>query len=85
MITKDVQITHVVRVTVDETKFTKEFLAEFQSYMFQFRDVNKHIEHLGYLFAVNLLDEYSSFVEGYGRPSDFGMKFEHVVHDVEIL
>ncbi|GAB6043322.1 hypothetical protein [Endothiovibrio diazotrophicus] len=84
MITKTVEVTQVIEVTVDETKFTPEFLAEFSSYMFPFEDVDEHIKHLAQMHARGLADYPSTFIEGYGEAKDMGIKFKVVEQREEI-
>lgn len=78
MIEKEVTVSQIISVTVDETKFTEEFLEEFRKSFYLYSDVNDHIVHLGDLYARGIVDEFTDFIEGYGDPKDFGIKFRHV-------
>ena len=82
--TKEVEIRQTVQVTVDESKFTPEFMQSFRDSFFDLYSVEDHIEHLGYLHAGNFIDQ-SSFVEGYGYISEFGVEFEDMDYEVEVL
>lgn len=84
MITRDVEITRVVRVTVDETKFTPEFLEEFARFITNYDTVDEHITYLAGLHAAGVIDE-SSFAEGYGKLEDFGVRFEIIADEDRIL
>jgi hypothetical protein len=76
MKTVEVAVTQVVKVTVDETKFTEEFLAEFRAHFYPFNTLKDHIEHLGQMHIRGVIG--SDFIEGYGPPEDMGIKFEDV-------
>ena len=66
---KKVLVSQVVTVTVDETKFTPEFYAEFRASMYPFDSLDEHIEHLAQLHARGIADGPNDFIEGYGRIS----------------
>ena len=82
--TKEVEIRQTIQVTVDESKFTPEFMQSFRDSFFDFDSIEEHIEHLGRLHAGNFID-VSSFVEGYGYIREFGVNFEVVDYIAEIL
>lgn len=76
MITRDIEVRQTVRVTVDETKFTPEFLAEFHGSFFRIDTVEEHLMHIAQLIArgvVEIGETQSEFIEGYGRARDFGI------------
>ena len=82
---QEVTVTQRVEVTVDETKFTDEFMAEFRQNMYPFDTIQDHILHLAQLYARGITDDFpGDFIEGYGRPAEFGIKFRTVGMDVEI-
>lgn len=73
-----VEVVRTVEVTIDETKFTPEFLEEFSEYIgSEIHDIPSHIEHLGWTFAAGRADD-DQFIEGYGPAKDFGIKFREV-------
>jgi hypothetical protein len=84
MKTHDVEVRHVVRVSVDETKFTPDFMREFRQNMYNFTSISDHVEHLAQLYARGLYDEHS-FIEGYGPAEDFGIRFKIVDASEEVL
>lgn len=86
MITKRVLVTHVVDVTVDETKFTPEFFASFnECFHYLGDDVDGHLRHLGQLFARAIINGYpSDFIEGYGLAKDMGIAFDEIDVTTEI-
>lgn len=73
MITKRVVVSQVIEVTVDDTKFTPEFFAEFEATMYPYDTIDRHIEHLAQLYARGLAD-HGDFIEGYGPSEDMGIK-----------
>jgi hypothetical protein len=84
MSTHDVEISIRVRVTIDDDKFTPEFMEEFCKLFYTFSNTDRHVEHLAQLYARNLADE-TSFIEGYGPAADMGIKFEHLRQYEEYL
>lgn len=72
-----VKVTQLVKVTLDETKFTPEFMSEFRESFYQFHDINDHARHIGQLVARGLYDASpyipTEFIEGYGPIGDFGI------------
>lgn len=82
MITKRVVVSQVIEVTVDDTKFTPEFFAEFEATMFPYDTIDRHIEHLAQLYARGVVDQ-GDFIEGYGPSEDMGIKFANVPWSTE--
>lgn len=82
MVTFKVEVTQMVSVTLDETKFTPEFMEEFRRHMYPFATVEQHVEHLAQLHVRGLTTQ---FVEGYGELADFSMKFARKMVDVEVI
>ena len=77
--TKKVWVNQLVEVTVDETKFTEEFLEGFHRYFYNFYDIEDHIEHLAQLEARGLS---SQFIEGYGEAKEnFGLDMKVVCQE----
>lgn len=65
-----------IEVTLDETKFTQEFMEEFQRGFFPFYSLAEHAEHIGQLQAREIIDltgRLSEFVEGYGDSAEMGI------------
>ncbi len=81
---RKVVITQEVTVTVNVKKFTAKFMKEFRESFYNFYDVPDHIEHLGQLYARGIVTESTDFIEGYGDPKSFGIKFNHVSFDTEV-
>lgn len=77
-------VIRAVEVTVDETKFTEEFMEEYRESFSPFFYLKDHIEHLGWLFAARGVDD-TDFIEGYGPAEDFGIKFREIDDEVEFV
>ncbi len=60
-----------VEVTLDASKFTPEFQAEFASFITPMPTIEEHAEHLAWIYA---RDEHLGFVEGYGEVRDMGIR-----------
>ena len=73
MTKKTVRVTQEIWVQVDESKFTPDFLKEFRETMYNFPDINDHIEHLAQLKARGIITHKNQFVEGYGNLLDMGI------------
>lgn len=65
-----------VDVTVDESTFTPEFMAEFEANFYPFDTVEAHICHIAQLEARGVL--VRNFTEGYGPLSRMGIEAEIV-------
>lgn len=84
MITREVEVKMIVRVTVDETKFTREFLAEFAQAITNYDTVEEHICYLACLHARGVVDSYDR-LEGYGPLKEFGVDFDVVSENDQLL
>lgn len=79
----EVTVARTVHVEIDETKFTEEFLKEFNNYISSsIEDIDGHIEHLALAFAAGRVDN-DQFIEGYGPTKDFGIKFKEIGDEVD--
>jgi hypothetical protein len=86
MTTKNVLVTQVIEVTIDESKFNETFMKEFRENFYNYTTINHHIEHLGQLYARGMVgDSSDSFIEGYGRAKDMSIKFVESSTDTEII
>lgn len=81
---RQVIVTQVVEVEIDETKFTPDFMAEFDRTIFA-ADLDRHFEHLAQLHARGIFDEFTGFIEGYGPPAEMGIKAKVVSQEEEII
>ncbi|EIM25696.1 hypothetical protein [Microvirga lotononidis] len=79
---KTVEVTMIVEVEVDESKFTPEFMREFRESFYDFHEVEDHIMHIAQLEARGLLSP--RFTEGYGPLADMGIKADVVDQSQEI-
>jgi hypothetical protein len=95
MKTYTVDVTQTVQVTFDDTKFTPEFFAEYNSYITYLggddgdteNALRQHAENLAWMHATGVarLDFpiMNPFVEGYGPVNDMGI--EAVTTDTETV
>jgi len=82
MKTYEVEVTQIIKITLDETKFTDEFMEEFSSYMFYTDCIEDHVKHLAQLAAREMIDD---FVEGYGPTKEFGISYSVVYGEEDII
>ena len=75
-------ITSQVHVSVDETKFTPQFMSEFKESFYPFESIEEHLSHLAQMHARGLCDDHS-FIEGYGQAQSMGIKFSIVSTQVD--
>jgi len=84
--TQQVEVSQRIKVTVDESKFTTQFMEEFRESFHPFHTIDEHIKHLAQLYARGITGGYpSDFLEGYGPLKDMGIKFEGMGQDEEIV
>lgn len=87
MITKQVEVTQTVEVTVDETKFTPEWMQSFRETFYKYHTVDDHLKHLGQLEARGLTYQPhvdNTFIEGYGNANEMGISARVVDTEVKI-
>lgn len=77
------KITQWVSVEVDETKFTPDFMKAFAETFYDFQSIDDHRRHLAQLVARGVIGLRPDFIEGYGNPSDFGIRFKDGDCEVE--
>lgn len=86
MKTFQVEVTQIVTVVVDETKFDEAFMEEFRASFYQFDTLEEHVEHLAQLEARGLIDVFGErFIEGYGPADEMGIKTSSEVDEIDIL
>lgn len=86
--TFQVEVTQLVEVTLDESKFDEAFMEEFRHSFYQFDTIEEHAEHLAQLHARGVveLDSYSGeFVEGYGPQGEMGIKARTLDTDMQVV
>lgn len=87
--TFDVEVRQTVRVTLDPTKFTPEFMAEFRESFYRFTSLTDHAKYLAQLAARGLyeMSPYlpNEFVEGYGPIGEMGISAEVLDGEEEVL
>lgn len=83
MTTFTIEYTQLVVVTLDETKFTEEFMREYRESFYEFRSIEDHARHIAQLDARGMFDR--EFEEGYGNPDDMGIKSKCSHVNTEVL
>lgn len=71
-----VTVTATVRVKLDASKFTPDFMEDFRQHFFPFDTIEEHAEHIGQLAARELYSfgfNRDEFVEGYGKIGPMGI------------
>lgn len=74
MRTITIEVTQTIDVTLDETKFTPEFMKEYRESFYDYTTIEQHAKHLAFLEASGMVSHGSAFIEGYGPMSDMGIK-----------
>ena len=82
MTTKTLTVTQDITITVDESKFTPEFMANFNRYFHELNTVEDHMKYLAEVYARGIVTSYGDFLEGYGPLDKMGIKFERENIDV---
>jgi hypothetical protein len=80
---RQVIVTQIIEVEVDETKFTEAWMEEWRQSYYSFNTVERHIEHIAQLEARSLLNE--DFTEGYGPLSEMGIQAKVLEQEQEII
>lgn len=92
MKTFKVLVTREVEVTLDETKFTDEFMQEFRDNFFNITSLEGHAAHLGWVHATGVEDldysptsTYPPFIEGYGPANEMGIRVQTIGSESEVV
>lgn len=73
---KTIAVTRAVRVSLDESFFTPEWIAEFESYMYPLDGIDEVYADLAEKFVAGIIDGHETLIEGYGDPKAFKLRFE---------
>lgn len=80
-----IDVTRTIEVTLDETKFTEEFMSHFREYFYPFYSVEDHAKHLAQLEAREMIGwRPDDFIEGYGAKDNFGITTKVIDQDEEV-
>ena len=79
-----VQVTFDVEVTLDDEKFTQEFLHEFSEVFYDLDGIEGHAEHLAQLYVRGIADNGKTFIEGYGPAENMGISFKTLYQEQEV-
>ena len=63
-----------IEITIDETKFTPQFMKDFRDSFYPFETIEDHVEFLA--GVINNGMRSNEFVEGYGVLSEMGITFD---------
>lgn len=81
-----VQVTQTVEVALDPTKFTPDFMNEYNKNFSDFGDdLARHAEQIAYLEATGQIPHGNAFVEGYGPIRDMGIEVSNQMIASEVL
>jgi hypothetical protein len=78
LVTRYVEVTIPVYVTLDEANFDEKFMGEFRKSFYPFHTIDAHAEHLAQMYARDV--HGGSFIEGYGEQEGMGIELE-IAHD----
>lgn len=78
---KKVIVTQQVKIKVDKSKFTDEFMEEFSRYFYDFQTIDDHIKNLARVYLQN--GELPAFIEGYGDPNEYGIEVTNGPCEIE--
>lgn len=68
------EVQRTVTVTLDESKFTPEFMAAFRKSFYDFETVEEHAAFIAEARATGVIHSAYDHLEGYGRLTEFGVK-----------
>jgi hypothetical protein len=90
MKTYTVEVISTVEVTLDETKFTPEFFAEFNETISDWDDdLEEHAKHLAWVHATGVENlsyvRIAPFVEGYGPVDEMGISAKTEGTECEVI
>lgn len=77
------EVTQTVEVTLDETKFTEEWMADWRKSFYPFHTIQDHAQHLAQLCARGIVDPWTTFIEGYGPPHEMGIEFAIIDSEID--
>lgn len=87
MVTKLIEVTQIVEVSIDETKLTPEWMASFRDVFYNYHDIDDHLGHIAQLEARGITYQphvNNTFIEGYGNANDLRIKARVVDTEIEI-
>ena len=82
LVTRTVLVTVPVDVTLDESKFTPEFLEQFRQDFYDIDTIDGHAEHLAQMYARDVHGS-REFIDGYGPTADMGIKMRTILDRIE--
>ncbi len=64
-----------VELFLNEEAFTPAFFADFSAHFFEMDCIDDVVTHLVQLWARGMVDNSTHFIEGFGDPADYGIRF----------
>lgn len=71
--TKTITVTQEITVTVDESRFTPEFMENYSKHFHECETVEDHMKYIAESYARGIVTFNGDFLEGYGKMDDFGI------------
>jgi len=83
---REVEVTRIIEVSVDEEKFDEIFMGEFRKNFYEFNTIEDHMQYLAQLYARGVTDgSPKSFLDGYGFCEDMSIKFRNIDTEVTVV
>lgn len=82
-----VQVSQLVEVELDETKFTEQFMSEFRESFYSYYTLEEHAEHIAQLIARGVIETGFGgvFIEGYGPCAEMGIDGRVIDTEMELM
>lgn len=84
-----VEVVSEIQVTLDESKFTPEFMESYRQHFYSsVTSIEHHARHLAQLQARGIVDRpqiNNGFIEGYGNVQEFGVEIETIDIETQIV
>lgn len=80
--TKTITVTQEIAVTVDESRFTPEFMENYSKHFHECETVEDHMKYIAESYARGIVTFNGDFLEGYGKMDDFGISCKRECVDV---
>lgn len=82
-----IEVTQMVEIELDETKFDDAFMAEYAGYITALDTIKEHAENLAWVHATGRedLESHNCFIDGYGPAKDMGIKARVIDTETEVI
>jgi hypothetical protein len=82
LIRKTITIETQVDITLDPSRFDKEFNITFNKHFYAAETLDDHFKHIAFAIAVGHQDSEDSYIEGYGTIEEIGCEIHNVDNEV---